>query len=249
MKKLIFILFLFPLFATAQSANEVFDLANLKYQEGKHDSAITLYNHLLNLGYSSHQVYFNAGNAHYKNGDYTNAILNYERALKLNPGNKDYKHNLKLANANIIDKIEAESLVFYEEAWQNYLSRTSANRRGIIGILLLWLAVALFTAYLFIRNTSIKKSTFFGSLAALVFGFLFLFVSFIQHRNENSNKHAIIFAESEYIKSSPDNDGKNLFMLHAGTKVKVIGELNNWKQIILPNGNSGWIINSSIETI
>ena len=249
MKKIIIIIFLFPLFANAQSVNEVFDLANLKYQEGKHDSAITLYNHLLNLGYSSHQIYFNAGNAHYKTGDYTNAILNYERALKLNPGNKDYEHNLKLANANIIDKIDAPSLVFYEKAWQNFLSKASANSRGISGILLLWVAVVLFTIYLFMRNPVIKKFTFFGSLASLVIGFMFLLISFIQHSNENSNKHAIIFAESEYIKSSPNNDGKNLFMLHSGTKVKVIGELKDWKQIILPNGNSGWIINTSIETI
>lgn len=249
MKKIVFLLFLFPLFVTAQSANDVFDLANLKYQEGKHDSAITLYNHILNLGYSSHQIYFNAGNANYKIGDYTNAILNYERALKLNPGNKDYQHNLKLANANIIDKIDAPSLVFYEEAWQNYLSTASANRRASLGIIFLWIAIAVFAVYLFMRNPGIKKITFFGSLITLVFGFLFLFVSLIQHRNEKSNKHAIIFVESEYIKSSPSNEGKNLFMLHAGTKVKVIGELNNWKQIILPNGNSGWIFNTSLETI
>lgn len=233
----------------AEDSGSLFELANLKYQEGKHDSSALLYSQIIDMGYTSHELYFNAGNAFYKTGDFTKAILNYERALKIKPGNPDYMHNLKLANENIIDRLGAPSMVFYEEAWRNFLSKASANNRGTIGIVLLWIAVLLFAFYLFMNNPGIKKISFFSSIGALLIGFLFLFISFVQHNNEQSNKHAIIFADSEYVKSSPNDESKNLFLLHSGTKVKVIGELKDWKQVKLPNGNSGWIINSAIEII
>ncbi|NNC84604.1 MAG: tetratricopeptide repeat protein [Bacteroidia bacterium] len=233
----------------ARDSKALFELANLKYQEGKHDSSALLYSQIIDMGYISHELHFNAGNAFYKTGDFSNAILNYERALKTEPGNTDYLHNLKLANDNIVDRLGQPSLVFYEEAWQKFLSTSSANTRGIIGVVLLWIAVILFALYLFMNNSGIKKISFFGTLCSLIIGFLFLFIAFIQHNKEQSNQHAIIFAESEYVKSSPNDESKNLFLLHSGTKVKVIGELNDWKQVKLPNGNSGWIIKSAVEII
>lgn len=243
------IVFMFPAFVMAQNADTLFEIANKKYSEGKYDSAITFYTRIMNEGYEAADLYFNAGNAYYKTGEFANAILNYERALKIKPGNEDYKHNLALANENTVDKLEAPTLVFYEKAWQDYMSKNNANNRGILAIALLWIALILFALFLFMNSPRIKKFTFFSSLGVLAIAFYFLLISFLQHQNEKSQKHAIIFSESEYVKSAPGADSKNLFMLHSGTKVKVIGNLNTWKQIKLPNGNSGWLPNQSLEII
>ncbi len=101
-------------------ANDSFKLANKLYDEKKYEEAIEQYELLIEEGNVAADVYYNLGNAYFKNNEIAPSILNYERALKLDPNNEDAAFNLKIANTKTIDKVEALPSLFYENALANF---------------------------------------------------------------------------------------------------------------------------------
>ena len=103
----------------AQKPKEIFEQANFYYNEGVYDTAIILYESILDKDLISSALLYNLGNAYYKSGNYPKAILNYEKALKISPNDEDIKTNLAMANLFITDKIEAVPQVFLKTWWIN----------------------------------------------------------------------------------------------------------------------------------
>ncbi len=247
------IIFLFGSFAVsagkAQSADELFAKANKEYMDQDYGAAAKTYEQLITMGKVSAEVYFNLGNAHYKIGNLAQAILNYERAHRLNPSDPDIQYNLRMANLNTIDKIEPVPQLFYERWWNEFVTGGSVNIRSAWVIGLLWLALAVSAIYLFTFQVTIRKSAFFISLIVLFSALFAWYLTHLQYRSLNYKNAAIIFTESSYVKSSPDAKSANLFLLHSGTRVEILDDLQGWRKIRIANGNEGWVEANSLEVI
>lgn len=226
-----------------------YEEGNKLYQLRKYEEAVKKYEEAIQAGATFSEVYFNLGNALYKSGDFPAAILNYERAKRLNPDDEDITINLKFANLNTVDKIDPVPQLFYQRWWYSFLSGNTASRWATRCIYLLWIAFFMGCIYIFSSRTGLRKVNFFGALILLICAAFFLYLAIEQNDYVKNNRSAIIMESSAYIKSSPDDKSVNLFMLHAGTKIEIIDELQGWKKIRIANGNVGWIINDAVEVI
>jgi tetratricopeptide (TPR) repeat protein len=227
----------------------LFKEANNLYLKQSYFQAIEKYEQLISDNIISFEVYYNLGNAYYKTGSYTQAILNYERAKKIKPDDADVNLNLAIANQKTIDKIEPTPKVFYNQWWDNYLASSTADTSAVIMLVFLWLFIGTLAIMILIKNASLKKLSFIISLILACCTLFFFITSQTRQSINDSSVEALIISQSAYIKSAPDDKGTNLFQLHEGTKINIVDELGNWKKIKIPNGNVGWIKSKDLETI
>jgi tetratricopeptide (TPR) repeat protein len=243
--------FIFALLSFSLNAAESRRLieANQMYTKENFKAADSLYQLVLNEEGVSAAVYYNLGNTKYKLGEIAPAILNYERALKLDPNNEDILFNLEMAQHKTTDKIEHLDKFFLEE-WnksiQGLFSSDGWSYLTIICFIALLTGIAL---YFFGKNNALRKIAFFGSILLL---FVFI-ISFVYAKEQKDaqiiHDTAIIFAPSVTCKGSPDAGGTDLFLLHEGTKVNVKSKLNGWVEIQMMDGNVGWIPEKDLEII
>ena len=233
----------------AKGESDLFSQANQFYMDQSYEKAAQAYEQLLKTGKTAPEIYFNLGNSYYKSGNIAAAILNYERAKKLRPSDPDISYNLRMANLNTIDKIEPLPQLFYEKWWDDYVNEGSVNRRAVIVVIFFWLTLAVGIVYLFSRRILLRKVTFFLMLILAISGTFTWYLTYLQNRHLNNHQAAIIFSDSAYAKSSPDDKSSNLFLLHAGTRIEVLDELKGWKKVRIANGNEGWIAADAIVII
>ena len=226
----------------AQSpAEEWFDQANAAYNSGNYESAVELYEKILATDLESVPVYYNMGNAYYKMREYPMAIYSYEKALKLDPSNEEVRTNLEIANLAIVDKIEPVPQSFVERWWRSLRAMCSGDRWA-------WWSVAAFallliSVFLFLRSrrVGLRKLGFFAGMVFLVvFGFSVVFAAQLKHAASVQDQ-AIIMTPTVTVKSSPSEDGVDLFVLHEGTKVFVLESSNGWNKVRIANGSVGWL--------
>lgn len=223
--------------------------ANKLYRSGNYAEAGIQFESLVNEGKRSAELFFNLGNCYYKEGDFAKAVLNYERAKRISPTDEDIIYNLKLANAQITDKIEPIPQLFYERWWEIFLNILSPTYWSAIAISILWIAAAFAILYLFGDTVAKKKSRFIVSGITFVISLFLFIIAGCSNSRLNNSKQAIVMSMGTYVKSSPDEKSTNLFMLHSGTKIDVIEEVSGWKKIEIANGNSGWMKNEDVEKI
>ena len=228
---------------------DLFSRANQYYMDEQYEKAAGLYDSLVSIGYASPETYFNLGNAYYKMGNVAAAILNYERARRLKPSDSDIEYNLRMANLNTIDKIEPVPLLFYERWWNEFVNTGTVKGKATWFVIWLWISLGLGACYFFAQKVLFKKLAFYSFLLALLLSLSSWYLTYLQHKHLFLNKGAIIFAESSYVKSSPDDKSANLFLLHSGTRIEVLDELQQWKKIRLANGNEGWIAADALVMI
>lgn len=251
MKKSVLVIILtllvaFNLFAQFQAD---IDKANKAYKEGFFENAVSLYEKVVDQGYASSELYYNLGNAYFKSGEIPLAILNYERAKRLDPSNEDIDHNLQVANTRIIDKIDQLPALFYERWWDSLQQLLSADGWAIATISLTFIFFLTLAFFLLSRSLKLRKTLLGTSLFILVITILSLILSIqTYHESKNSNV-AIVFAPSLPVKSSPEETGVDLFVIHEGLKVNIIDELSEWKEIKIANGSKGWVKKEALEII
>ena len=167
----------------------------------------------------------------------------------MNPDDEDINFNLNLAYRETIDKIEPVPQVFYEEWWDNFVTSYPVNRRAVILLALIWVFCIAAISYVLAGRPFLKKISF---IVAAVFFFVSSMTGIVLWKQLSSieqNRAAIILNPSVYVKSSPDDEGSNVFMLHEGTKVDVLDSLQNWSKIKIANGNVGWLRTGDFEQI
>ena len=223
--------------------------ADKSYSEGEYQQAIAQYEQILQTGVSA-DVYYNLGNAYYRTDDLTHAILNYERALRLSPADDDVKFNLQLARSKTIDKLTPESEMFFITWYHSIINLMSVDAWAWLALVSLALAIVLALIYLFASPLWMRKTGFFGGLLMLVLFLLCNLFAWQQRRIIDRHDDAIVMQSPCNVKSTPDDSGKDLFILHEGTKVTVTDNvMKDWKEIRLPDGRKGWVENSLIEII
>lgn len=223
--------------------------ADSAYVRQQYQQAIKDYEELLHNGVSA-DLYYNLGNAYYRTDNITRAVLNYERALLLSPGDKDIRFNLQMARNKTIDKIIPESEMFFVTWYRSLVNIMSVDGWTRTALVSLALAIVLSLVYLFSERILLRKIGFFGGLSLIV---LFVFsnvFAYQQKRKLVDRTGAIIISTAVPVKSTPAKSGTDLFILHEGTKVEITdGSLHDWKEIRVADGKEGWIETSQMEII
>ena len=244
-KAMALLLMLLPLALHAATKAE----ADSAYVAGNYQQAITLYESILSEGKSA-ELYYNLGNAYYRQENITKAVLNYERALLLSPGDADIRFNLQMAQSKTIDKVVPESEMFFVTWYRSLLNMASVDGWARMALCSLALAIILALVYLFSDPVWLRKIGFFGAIVLLVCFVLGNVFAWQQRSEAFNRKGAIVIQSAVTVKSTPAKDGTDLFILHEGTKVRVTdGSMREWKEIRVPDGKVGWVESSQIEMI
>ena len=223
--------------------------ADTEYQKGNYQQAIRDYEEILKNGESA-EIYFNLGNAYYRTDNITKAVLNYERARLLSPGDDDINFNLQFARSKTIDKITPESEMFFVTWYKSLVNFTSVDNWAKTGILCIVMALLLVLLYLFGPQLMLRKIGFFGGLAFFVIFLLSNLFAFQQKQALDNRTGAIIISPSVNIKKTPAKNSADQFVLHEGTRVDIIDKgMTGWRCIRVGDGREGWIETKAIEEI
>ena len=177
------------------------------------------------------------------------ACLNYNRALKLAPSDDDIRYNLSIANAYVQDKIDAVP-VFFAKRWLIGLGNSlSSNAWAALSLLFFALTLVGLGAYLLLRRVALQKAGFYGALVSVAAFALAVVYAAVGRSQRIHPAEAIVMSTAAPVKSSPDPQSKDIFVLHEGTKVAVGDSLGDWREIRIADGNKGWVQVSAIEMI
>jgi tetratricopeptide (TPR) repeat protein len=217
-----------------QKAEKAYGVKN--YRE-----AIMAYEAILKEGAVSYKLYYNLGNAYYKNNEIGKAIYSYELANKLEPNNQDIKNNLRIANQKTIDKIESKENFFIGAIKSGLVTALSTS--GWAWLSIISLSAALLMAFMFfVSNTiALKRMGFFLSGISFIIFIGSMVLGFTDLNDKRVIKFAIILSRESKIHEEPSTESASKFSLHEGTRVSVLEANATWTNIKLENGNEGWI--------
>lgn len=223
------------------------------YNAGQYETVISLLEkekeEQLAQGIESADLYYNLGNAYFRDNEIAKAILYYERALLLKPSDKDIRHNILYANTRIEDKITPANTFFLSE-WMKTLQETkSSDGWTWFAVCCFLTLIAMLFLFFFSKKIAFKQIAFYAGIVLVVLiiaGNVFAYrqKSDIEHRD-----HAIIMSPTAVVRSSPDRNSNQVFTLHAGTKVKITKDDRDWCEIEIASGNVGWIEKDKLEEI
>lgn len=225
--------------------DQKFAKANYYYNESRYDTAVIIYERIMEEGFVSAPLLYNIGNTYFKMRNYPMAILYYEKALKLDPTNKEIKQNLAIANALITDKIEPMPVFFLTKWWRNIGNQLSANGWAGASLKLFGLLLILLFVYFTARTRGVRKASFFTSIFVIILFVCSLIFAYQKHQYLNEQNEAIVMMPTITVKSSPSSSGVDLFVLHEGTKVEIMDKADNWDKIKIADGSVGWMPSSA----
>ena len=252
MKKVIsaFLLLALPLVAMSQENLTQKELGDKAYAESRFADAVAIYENALANDGASAALYYNLANAYYRTNQPGKAILNYERALKIDAADEDAKANLEYVQSKIVDKIPQDDIPFYRQWSNSFIALFSKDVWGVIGIVSFVAMLAMLFLYLFRSN--MRRV----SLTVVVVSLLFTAVANLSASAGSGSgdnvPQGVILDEMVVVKSSPDSYGTELTKIHEGLKVLIIDDtLADWVKIEANNGNRvvGWVKAKSLEQI
>jgi hypothetical protein len=246
---LIMILNVISLTVNASEYQFLIAKGNNAYSSGNYKEAANTYTSLVSQGLESPYLYYNLGNTYYKLNDIPYAILWYERAKRLDPGNEDVTFNLNVANNKITDKIEALPDFFLRRWLKAVTDLYSTDAWAIGGISCLLLALSMFCLYIASRVLMIRKLGFWAGFSTLFLSLIFLMFAWTSFNSRKSDQSAIVTNPTVTVKSSPDEKSTDIFVIHEGCKIRLIDHIGNWYEIRIVNGSVGWVQQENFEKI
>ncbi len=248
MKNTIYILLLLTSLGFSQN-EQLFEKANTLYNQEQYNDAIQVYNQILNTQQHSADLYFNKANAHYKLNHIAESIYNYEKALQLDPSNEDVLTNLAFANNMLIDKIDTIPTTGFSKLFSAFVNLVSFDTWALLAVVFVLLFVGAFVLYSTSKYSHKKRVFFVVAMTALLLSILSVSFAYKQESNVLTTKYAIVFAKESRIRTEPKLNSEEAFVLHEGTKVKVIETFDSWVKIKLSNGSVGWIVKDEIKNL
>ncbi len=227
----------------------IFEQANQLYNDGKYLEAIEKYTTILETKQHSAALYYNLANAHYKLNNIAPSIYYYEKALLIAPNDSDIKNNLAFAQNMTIDSIETIPQTGFSKIFNNLIDKFSYETWSYLSILFMLIFAITFLIYYFSITQRKKRLFFILSIISVFMTVTTIIFSFKQYSNKKNNTFAIIFAEETQALSEPNFRSDEVFILHEGTKIQVLDQLNDWKKIRLSNGKIGWIPAEAIKEL
>lgn len=223
--------------------------ADDEYKKGNYVQAIRDYEELLKKG-PSVELYYNLGNAYYRVDNITRAVLNYERALKLSPGDEDIRFNLQMARSKTIDKITPKSEMFFVTWYKSLVNITSVDGWAKTAMFGLAVALVLVLCYLFGRKLIIRKAGFYGAVAFMVLFVLSNVFAYAQMQILTQRSGAVVVSPSAALRKTPVPNSEYNSIIHEGSRVEIVDDtMTDWKLVELEDGREGWMLSSQMERI
>lgn len=246
-------LFIIALFISSlcfsQEARLQFEKANQLYRDGKYLDAVEMYGQIYRNGFESPSLHYNMGNAFFKLNNISRSILSYERAKRLSPGDEDVLYNLRLANLRVIDKIEPVPKLFFIGWWDSFVNLMPSSQWAVVIIFLLWVTVIASAGLLILKRIAVQRIFLFLSVFAIFFTIISFVGMYQRLSEEESDTQAIIINQTVSVKSAPDDQSTDLFVLHEGVKVELLDNVEKWHKIKLLDGKVGWLEEEAVEII
>jgi tetratricopeptide (TPR) repeat protein len=249
MKNTIFIIGIMLFSFSLQAQHDLISRGDSAYSKELYTEAISSYERVLEQGYESAELYYNLGNAYFNINRLPEAILNYERAKLLDPGDEDIEFNLSIANSMIPDKIETVPEIFYVRWWKSLRNSIDLHTWTIISLLAFSVLVLCIGLFFLSRIALLRKLSFWAGLLFVFINIAAFSMAYTRYEIESRQLEAIVFDPTITVKSSPSEAGKDLFVIHEGTKVYILDEINDWCNIRIANGSEGWLPEESLERI
>ncbi len=227
----------------------LFKAATSDYNEGQYEAAVDKYLQILENGDHSAALYYNLGNCYYKLNQIAPSIYYYEKALLLDPNDREIKGNLAFAQNMTLDDIEPTPPAGISRITNSITGSMTFDQWSYTAVILMVLFVFLYIAYYYLRYSTHKRLAFVVSLVCLFLSLGAVLFAYLQYSNYLSEQPAIIFAEEVAVKSEPNSRSTDTFILHEGTKIMVVEELNEWKRIELADGSTGWLPQDALKML
>ena len=259
MKRIISTLILITAVFNMISASSLTQEADSAYMNDDFIKAAKLYEEIAANEGTSSNLFYNLGNAYYRQGKLGLAILNYERALRLDPSNKDARTNLAFVNSKITDE-PGDRGMFISNTVNGFACKTPANTWSLIAIGSFVLLLGAIALYVFSSNVRLRKTGFFGGILLLGACILANIMASIATRYSTSHNEAIIIEPSTLLSTSPrtpKDRSEEAMLLHEGTKLEILDSVptrigsvtTRWYDVKVDNNNRAWVRASAVERI
>ena len=224
--------------------------ADDEYKKGNYVQAIRDYEELLKKEGASVELYYNLGNAYYRTDNITRAVLSYERALMLSPGDDDIRFNLQMARSKTIDKITPKSEMFFVTWYKSLVNLTSVDGWAKTALFSIAFALALVLCYLFGRKLVVRKVGFYGAVVFVVLFVLGNVFAYAQKQTLTQRSGAVVVSPSAALRKTPVPNSEYSAIIHEGSRVEIIDDtMKDWKLVELEDGREGWMLSSQMERI
>ena len=270
MKRLdkIILIFFFALFGVSLKAQSVSE-ADSAYLAGNYQLAANIYQEVADQYGVSAPLLFNMGNAFLQNGDYGNAMLCYQKAKKLDPGNKTISANLsylagKVEDANKAEqkgkrrKVTEDTPNFFQSVHAGITQNTSSNSWAIWAAGAFLLFSGCVCLYLFNSNVLMRKTGFFGGIILLGISMICLVCAYMGAAEADNHEYGVILTYKAELQTEPTIGTKNAGnegVLTRGTKIRIIAEetdadgIVTWYKVRLNSDYIGWLEAKDLEVI
>ena len=232
----------------SKNFSEKFDIASVYYNDSEYNKSIQLYEEIIKEGFHSEYLYYNLGNAYYRNGMIGQSIWAYNRAIFLNPRLENVKYNLEIVSSKIKDRVVLPKEFLLVQVYIKLKSFIAYHEWLMIGSLLMLLIVCFFVVFkLFIFNNRIIKKIQFTTILITFFVHLIIIDVFLEN---NEKQFGIIVFDNVNAYSGPFyGDNTILFKVNEGTKAQISQEQENWFEIVILNGDKAWIPKEKIRIL
>ncbi len=244
----IFVLMAAAVLQAADSADALFRRGVQAYERGEYAEAVRSFEEAADRGRASAALYYNLGNAYYKQDDIGRAVLNYERARRLAPRDEDIRFNLGVAQLRVVDKIaspEIDPIYKFFLGIKTLLTLPQLTRLTILLYLL-------FMALLIVRQWDRGNRLSFLRYAVrpilillIVIGALFA----LRVHEDMTTVEAVVLQKSVTVLSEPQAAATEVFTLHEGVKVRIIDQSGAYVRLRLADGKDGWAPAGALEII
>jgi tetratricopeptide (TPR) repeat protein len=226
----------------------LFSQANSEYQKGNYALAEQIYARILESGVENGPLYYNFGNACFKQKRLGKAIYYWEKALQKSPMDREVSENLELANLLIVDRLETSKDPFPMRILNGALGLLTIKQEGWLTLILFFAANGLFSIYL-LSNNRFSSRALAGSFIIGILFVLFLCSLSWKTYDRDFRKKGIVIEQKADVRSGPGFENITVFTIHEGLKIRVHESSNGWRQISLPNGWTGWLRESDIRVL
>ena len=234
---------------SAHASTSRWEAGNRAYIDGNYEKAIEEYSVIIDGGEYSMKLYYNLANAYFKLGKMGKAILYYNKALRIAPSQEDIRHNLALAEAQTKDRITVIPEFFLNRWLRTVRNAMSCTAWSVLSLLSLALILVFALLFLLASRIRWRKVGFYCAVCAAVLFIVTTAFALSSRKNMLSHNEAIVLSSAISVKSSPDRSATDLFVLHEGTKVRILSEMDEWNEVVIADGKKGWVEAKNIEEI
>lgn len=233
----------------AQNNENLFEEANTAYNQGNYSEAIANYGQILENGYESAALYYNLGNAHYRENNVAPSIYYYEKALQLDPNDEDIRNNLAFAREMLVDDIQETPATGFSALYSEFTAYLDYNSWAWVSVTFSVMFAIFFLIYYFSSGSWLKRIFFTLSMVAVIVAVASFVFAYQQKQYVEDSQFGIVFAEEAEVRNEPNLRSEEIFQLHEGTKVQVLETYQEWIRFELANGIQGWMDKNNVRLL